>query len=201
MKREQLQAQLPSDSQKIDGLVPSGESIRALTEEKLRCIGHAAAEPDIEVTNVRQDDQFASIKRNLYEAERPPVALTKGGFRQFAAEHGFGDRLACHAWNAVGYTARSHNKAKPTDPYTPVKLTTGTGTRRNEEWVELATLRDRLIDSALSPSAWIRGTTDQVRFLVRLTNELLQSDEPLPATRQQALRIGLRPTSYFMSHR
>ncbi|HEX8080088.1 MAG TPA: hypothetical protein VF557_07760 [Jatrophihabitans sp.] len=201
MKREHLQDSPLPEAQQTYGLVLSGEFFRSLTEEQLRSIGHLASELGIEVAPIHQEEQLASIKRGLHEAERPPVALTKGGFRQFAAEHGFGDKLACHAWNAVGYTARSHDEANPTDPYTPVKLIAKTGTRADEAWVELATIRDRLIDSTLSPSAWIRGTTEQVRFLVRLTNELLQPDEPLPATRQQAVRTGLRPTPYFMSHR
>lgn len=174
------------EKQGPEGLLFTGDVIRTLTPDQLAVLGDFASRMfGVEmqpIQNVARDlGQQAISGAELEEEEPEPVLVTKEDFRRWAAENGYGDRQAVLAYHSLVFTAGSF-EAKD-DPLPMPSFVNRH--KHGEEAVDLRSVHERLVITEMRTDAWIKATANSVSFLARMVNDLVQPDEPLPASRKE----------------
>lgn len=174
------QAVAEGELQGPEGLLFTGEAIRALTPERLAAIGDFANRMyGVEMREVRGVERelggmtLAEVER----ADPAPVPMRQKDFKAFAAERGIGESIAYSAWHWVLWEKRQQETGKRQE--SPAIVVTLSGARQLVELTSLYAYLRQTFKTHERTSASAR----QEAFLVALLNETLQPSEPLASER------------------
>src|SRR6266545_2297239 len=178
-----------------EGLLFTGNAIRALTSDQLATIGEIANRMyGVEMRQLRSVEQeLGGLALATVETNEPePVLVTREDLHTFAEEHGLSKSLAKRTWDWFIVTAHIRPLGDNGDlqPYVVLNPTNPTIPRGSTvEALELRALYDHLYP-AMNDRGHFAGSKLQDGLLVAMVNEWLQPEEPVPTESFRRRRPG-----------
>lgn len=185
------------DQPSPDGLLFTGEAVRALTPDQLAAIGDFANRMfGVEMRPVRSvESKLGELGLTAVEQEdqREPVPFTRTAALRFAEEYGYTLSRATHVWGELrGLDGR------PDDSYPKLRYVgRPPESTRSPAVIDLWSVYERLKETGVTQAVWggtVRRDRDDktAHFLADVVNTLLPIDEPFPFK-----KIGKRPQDEY----